>query len=309
MKLLSIVKDGKSSLGVRTEFGILDIKKAASLLEHPVTPVAWTIEKLIEGGFEQLETLRQFVTSVISALADSSAALDGRSKFQPAFFAEDSISIGPAVSKPGKIICVGTNYRRHAIEVNLPIPETPVLFSKFNNALAGHLQVVKIPKTAKNIDYEVELVIVMGKQARNVSEEDASSYIFGYSTGNDLSARELQFTTSQWLLGKTCDGFAPVGPYIVTADEIADPNHLHLLCKVNGEIRQSSNTKDMIFNCASLVSYISRHMTLEPGDLIFTGTPEGVILGYPEGEQKWLQSGDEIEVSVEGLGTLRTILE
>jgi 2-keto-4-pentenoate hydratase/2-oxohepta-3-ene-1,7-dioic acid hydratase in catechol pathway len=345
MKLLSIVgkdRNAPPTLGVWTEYGVIDVAKVmdAAGVREIVKPVeaaksmgvakvrglsdlhvALTIDELITHGLDGLETLRQLVAYVTSAIPAETGATGatgenrtkgetdfGKLEFESVLFAEDSISIGPVVSKPEKIICVGTNYRRHAIESNLPIPKTPVLFSKFNNALAGHRQVVKIPETAKKIDYEVELVIVMGKRAQNVSVQDALSYVFGYATGNDLSARDLQFTTSQWLLGKTCDGFAPVGPYVVTADEIPDPNHLKLECKVNGEVRQSSNTKDMIFSCASLISYISSHMTLQPGDIIFTGTPEGVILGYPEERQKWLQSGDEIEVSVEGLGSLKTVL-
>ena len=190
----------------------------------------------------------------------------------------------------------------------MAIPASPVLFSKFNNALSAHKATIQIPPSATKVDYEVELVIVIGKTIHNVSPAEALSCVFGYATGNDLSDRGAQFKTSQWLLGKTCDGFAPVGPYIVTADEIPNPDQLHLECRVNGEVRQSSNTSDMIFNCATLISYISHYMTLQPGDLIFTGTPEGVIVGYPEEKQVWLKAGDEIVSAVEGLGELRIVL-
>lgn len=154
------------------------------------------------------------------------------------------------------------------------------------------------------MDYEAELVIVMGRTARNVSREEAYKYVYGYCCGNDLSARDLQMRTQQWLLGKTCDKFAPVGPYLVTADEVGDPNQLAISCTVNGELRQSSNTADMIFKCDEIISYISQNFTLEPGDMIMTGTPEGVMLGYPPEQQVYLQAGDTITVEIEKLGRL-----
>jgi 2-keto-4-pentenoate hydratase/2-oxohepta-3-ene-1,7-dioic acid hydratase in catechol pathway len=190
----------------------------------------------------------------------------------------------------------------------MEIPTSPILFSKFSNALTGHKNTVNLPKTAEKFDYEAELAVIIGKTAQYVDEEDALSYVFGYSIGNDLSARDLQMRTGQWLLGKTCDGFAPVGPYIVTTDELSDPNNLDVECKVNGEIRQKANTRDMIFNCAKIISYASQYMTLKPGDIILTGTPDGVILGYPNEKQKWLEPGDEIKVSIGGIGTLSTTL-
>jgi 2-keto-4-pentenoate hydratase/2-oxohepta-3-ene-1,7-dioic acid hydratase in catechol pathway len=148
----------------------------------------------------------------------------------------------------------------------------------------------------------------MGKTARNVSEADALSYVFGYATGNDFTARDLQSRSSQWMLGKTCDGFAPVGPWLVTADQIEDPNNLKIECRVNGEVRQSSNTSDMVFGCRQLISYISKHLTLRPGDIIFTGTPEGVIAGYPKEKQVWLKAGDKLVTSIEKLGELEFVL-
>lgn len=194
----------------------------------------------------------------------------------------------PCLQNPGKIICVGTNYRRHAREVGLPIPEYPLLFSKFNSSLSAHGQAVAIPYGALQVDYEAELAFVIGKTARHVAREDALHHVFGYCNANDLSARDWQMRTGQWLLGKTCDGFCPLGPYLVTADEIADPNALGIRTFVNDELRQNSNTQDMIFHCDELISYISRHMTLSPGDVVLTGTPEGVILGYPEERRVWL---------------------
>jgi 2-keto-4-pentenoate hydratase/2-oxohepta-3-ene-1,7-dioic acid hydratase in catechol pathway len=181
------------------------------------------------------------------------------------------------------------------------------LFSKFNNTLAAARQPVKLPEVATQYDYEVELGVVIGKRAAMVTEETALDYVLGYCTANDLSARDLQMRTSQWLLGKSLDGFCPVGPYLVTRDEVADPQKLELHTWVNGQERQNSNTADMIFSVAEVISYTSRYMTLDPGDLIITGTPEGVILGMPQ-PRTWLKAGDEVAVEVQGLGRLVTPL-
>jgi 2-keto-4-pentenoate hydratase/2-oxohepta-3-ene-1,7-dioic acid hydratase in catechol pathway len=212
------------------------------------------------------------------------------------------------VTNPEKILCVGLNYARHARETNNPIPKLPILFNKFNNALNAHQGTVRVSAVpAERFDYESELVIVMGKKARNVSEAEALSYVFGYCNGNDFTARDLQSRSSQWMIGKTCDGFGLIGPYLVTADQV-DPDNLKIEGSVNGEVRQSSNTSDMVFNCAQIVSYASTLMTLLPGDVIYTGTPEGVISGYPKEKQVWLKPGDRLTTTIEKLGTLRFTL-
>ncbi|MBV9547240.1 MAG: fumarylacetoacetate hydrolase family protein [Chloroflexi bacterium] len=221
--------------------------------------------------------------------------------------AESELRLAPCVPQPGKIIAVGLNYRRHAHETGAAIPETPILFSKFNNTIAAPNEPVVLPHVASQYDYEVELGVVIGRRAAYVSREAALEYVLGYCTANDLSARDLQSRTSQWLLGKTLDGFCPVGPYLVTRDEVPDPQQLELKTWVNGELRQNSSTADMIFSVAEVVSYASQYMTLEPGDLIITGTPEGVILGMPE-PRTWLKPGDEVSVEVQGLGRLVTPL-
>ena len=194
--------------------------------------------------------------------------------------------------------------RRNRIWIYLPIL---FYFSKFNNALAAHHQAISLPEDAKKFDYEAELVIVIGKEASKITKEEALSYVFGYTVGNDFSARDLQFRSGQWLLGKSCDDFAPIGPYLVTSDEI-NPQNLDITCTVNGELRQSANTRDMIFDCATIISYVSQFMTLKPGDLIFSGTPEGVILGYPEESQQWLKPGDKVIVSIESIGELVNVV-
>jgi 2-keto-4-pentenoate hydratase/2-oxohepta-3-ene-1,7-dioic acid hydratase in catechol pathway len=215
------------------------------------------------------------------------------------------------VTRPEKIICVGFNYREHAAETNTPIPSAPPLFNKFNNALNNHGGTVRLPtRVARQFDYETELVIIFGKECRDVAEADALEVVAGYATGNDVSARELQTATSQFLAGKTSDGFAPVGPWLVTRDRVPDPNALRLQTWVNGKVRQDWNTRDMIFNCRKLISYASGVMTIKAGDIMFTGTPQGVILGEkaPREQRQWLKAGDEVVSLVEGLGELRVNL-
>jgi 2-keto-4-pentenoate hydratase/2-oxohepta-3-ene-1,7-dioic acid hydratase in catechol pathway len=216
--------------------------------------------------------------------------------------AEAGLRYGPCVPRPGKIVCVGLNYRRHAEESGMPVPETPVLFSKFGNAIAASGDEVSLPAVASQYDYEAELGVVIGRAARDVSEADALGHVWGYCCANDVSARDLQFRSTQWLLGKSLDRFLPIGPYLVSADEAGDPQGQRVRCLVNGEVRQDSNTVDMVFGVAELVSYISRHWALEPGDIIATGTPEGVAQGRPD--KPWLRPGDEVVVEVGELGRL-----
>jgi 2-keto-4-pentenoate hydratase/2-oxohepta-3-ene-1,7-dioic acid hydratase in catechol pathway len=290
LTLLNMRRDGEFRLGVKTTKGILDVGEAARLL-HMHAPA--TTDDLLQ--YEDGPSLN----ALVDAASKSSAA-------QKAFLKEESIEYGPAVTRPAKIVCVGLNYRKHAAEVGMPIPKQPVLFNKFNNALNYHNGAIKLPvEGAKKFDYEVELVMVIGKQAKNVSEADALSYVAGYCTGNDFTARDLQLETGgQWMLGKTPDQFAPLGPYLVTADQI-DPDNLKIECRANGETRQSSNTNDMIFNTRQIISFTSRFITLKPGDIIFTGTPEGVIQGKPKDKQVWLKPGDKIACSLEKLGELK----
>jgi 2-keto-4-pentenoate hydratase/2-oxohepta-3-ene-1,7-dioic acid hydratase in catechol pathway len=220
---------------------------------------------------------------------------------------ESSITHGRLLANPGKIVCIGLNYRRHAAEIGAPIPKVPILFNKFNNALAAHNAVIRLPprEVAYKFDYETELLVVMGRHARDVGEAEALDYVAGYCTANDFSARDLQLETGgQWMIGKTLDSFAPIGPYFVSAARVADPNNLKIETRVNGEVRQSSNTGDMIFNVKQLIAYISRHFALEPGDIISTGTPEGVIQGKPVDKRVWLKAGDKVASTIEKLGTL-----
>lgn len=281
---------GDYRLGVKTPKGILDVAAAAKGL-HMHAPA--TMDELLQN--EDGPSLNALVDAALKSAA-----------VKTAFVKEDGIGYGPVVTRPEKIVCVGLNYRKHAQETGAPIPKQPVLFSKFNTTLNHHNGTVKLPvEAAVKFDYEVELVIVMGREAKNVPEADALSYVAGYCTGNDFTARDLQYETGgQWLVGKTPDQFAPLGPYMVTADQVNGDN-LKLECRVNGETRQSSNTSDMIFSCRQMIHYISRVITLKPGDIIYTGTPEGVIQGKPKEKQVWLKPGDKIACSLENLGELK----
>lgn len=214
---------------------------------------------------------------------------------------DDNIRIGPPISRPSKIVCVGLNYAKHAAESGMNIPDEPVLFFKSSSAITGPYDPIIIPKNSSKTDWEVELAIVIGRKASYVSKEDALNYIAGYVLHNDVSEREFQIERSgQWVKGKSCDSFAPIGPFIATADEIENPNNLNLWLKVNGEEMQNSNTSDFIFNIEEVVSYISQFMTLIPGDIISTGTPFGVGLGL--NPPKYLKEGDIVELGIEGLG-------
>ena len=293
LTLGTIRVDNQWRLAAKTEGGVLDVLGAAQALG---IEVPHTIDEMFRsGGGGALEAVVQ----------KASASARTRNYIR----AMSELTFGPCLLEPEKILMVGYNYRKHIAEVKAEVPTEPVLFNKFNNALLGHGASVPLPtQVSTEFDYEVELVIVMGKTGRDITEADALSFVAGYCTGNDFSARDLQRRSTQFMLGKTPDGFAPLGPWLVTADQIPNPNSLGLSCHVNGERRQFSNTSDMLFNCAQIVSYISRHMTLRPGDIVYTGTPEGVIQGYPPERRVWLKPGDQITCEVEKLGKLRFAL-
>ncbi|THF77577.1 fumarylacetoacetate hydrolase family protein [Cohnella fermenti] len=297
MRLLNFEENGTYKLGVHIgdEESVLDVAAALAVRgnKSESAGIPATVQQVIEGGDAALTALEAFV-----AAATDASDRDNYMKQQ------SSLNLGPCVTHPNKIICVGLNYRKHAEETNAELPVYPILFNKFNNTLASHGEEIPLPKVSSKVDYEAELVIVIGKTAKYVPKEEALDYVFGYCNVNDLSARDLQLRTQQWLAGKSCDKFSPLGPYLVTADEVGDPNRLSIKCTVNGEVRQLSNTSDMIFDCAELVSYISECMTLVPGDLILTGTPEGVVLGYPPERQVYLKAGDTVSIEIEKLGTL-----
>jgi 2-keto-4-pentenoate hydratase/2-oxohepta-3-ene-1,7-dioic acid hydratase in catechol pathway len=206
------------------------------------------------------------------------------------------------IERPGKIVCVGLNYRDHAAEGGMDLPKAPLLFAKWPNTLIGHGDPIVLPPETEQVDYEAELGVVIGTKARRVSERDALDHVEGYICLNDVSARDLQFADGQWTRGKSPDTFCPVGPRLVPRGEIADPQALAVRCLVNGEALQDSSTAQMIFSVAEIIAYASQVITLDPGDLIATGTPAGV--GIFRDPKVLLQDGDEVSVEIEGLGTL-----
>ncbi len=218
-------------------------------------------------------------------------------------YPREDVQLLPPIPNPEKIICIGLNYRDHAEEQNLSLPQNPLIFAKFSSSLIGTDDEIRLPAISQKVDPEAELCVVMMQSGKGLSPERARQAIAGYTIGNDVSARDLQFSDKQWVRGKSCDTFAPCGPFLVTEDEIGDPHQLDVELKVNGKVQQSSNTRHLIFDCYTLVSYISQSITLKTGDLIFTGTPAGV--GVFRKPPVFLKAGDVVEVSIEKIGTLR----
>ena len=214
----------------------------------------------------------------------------------------DDVALLAPIPKPGKVMCVGRNYAEHAAETGSDVPDRPQLFAKFANAIVGPRDDVIHPSITRALDYEAELVVVIGRRASQVPEARALDVVLGYTCGDDISARDLQFGDAQWLRGKSLDTFAPMGPWIVTADEIPDPQALPIRCIVNGETRQDDTTANMVFSVAQIIAFVTEAITLEPGDVIFTGTPPGV--GFGMNPITYLAVGDHVRVEIDAIGTL-----
>ena len=258
----------------------------------------------------EVDGLRYDVSHLVEDYTEEFFASDGinrlKSEFDPksATKVDKGIRLGVPVSKPGKIICIGLNYRKHAEESGMTPPNEPLVFFKATSSLTGPNDNIIIPKNSRKTDWEVELAVVIGKRANYIDREVALDYVAGYVLHNDVSEREFQLERGgQWVKGKSCDTFSPIGPYLVTTDEIPDPNNLNLWLTVNGKKVQDGNTNDFIFNVQEVISYLSQFMSLMPGDIISTGTPEGVGLGFDP--PVFLKDGDVVELGVEGLGTSR----
>ena len=221
----------------------------------------------------------------------------------PAAYPLNSVTLLAPVPRPPKLICVGLNYRDHALESKMELPKVPTIFSKFPSAVIGPGECIVLPKNSTQPDYEAEFAFVIGRGGRHIPAERWQEHVFGYTIINDVSARDFQMATTQWLMGKTFDTFAPMGPHIVSADEIRDPHALDISLSIHGEVLQHSNTRELIFKIPELVAYLSSVVTLEPGDVVSTGTPAGV--GVARKPQRFLRPGDDVVVRVESIGELR----
>jgi 2-keto-4-pentenoate hydratase/2-oxohepta-3-ene-1,7-dioic acid hydratase in catechol pathway len=286
MRLVTYVRDGQQRIGSIDTIltGPRDAVVVDLVAVEPRLPS--TMVDLLRGGAPALELAR-----TASESAPSAARVP----------VEDVRLLAP-VPVPGKIVCIGLNYREHAAESGLPIPAEPVVFAKFANTVNGPYDPITLPAASSQIDYEGELGVVIGRRCRAVAAADALASVAGYLAVNDVTARDVQMRNGQWVLGKSPDGFAPMGPALVTADEVPDPQDLQLRVSIGGEVLQSSSTSDMIFPVATLVSFVSELVTLEPGDVIATGTPAGV--GMARRPPRWLAAGETVTVEFPRLGSL-----
>jgi len=290
MRLVTYESKGKWRAGVIVDGNIVDSTVAATSAEISIDTDPVPNRQIIRLNTDQ----QSHFWRAARAIADTHL-------FNVDFPLKDA-HLGPPIPDPDKIICLGLNYRRHAEEAGLAVPKVPLLFAKYRNTLCGPADPIILPSVSTEIDYECELAVVIRRSCKNVPAVDALDCVAGYMAFNDISARDLQFQTGQWLSGKTLDTFAPCGPVLVI-DEISDPQDLNIATRINGEVLQQSNTRDMIFSVAESIAYISQLMTLEPGDIIATGTPEGV--GFKRTPPIFLREGDMVEVEIENIGTLR----
>lgn len=287
-------------IGVWTPIGILDVALCAQVfsMQHGDKPLEFPqkMEVFFQGGAKLL----QYVDKVVQWALTASTA-------KTLLFNPSQARFLPPIQKPGKMLGIGMNYRAHCLEQKKEIPKHPIVFVKCPNALNSHDQPVVLPRATKQLDFEAELGVVIGKKGRHIPEEEALQYVGGYLNVNDITARDIQAREPQWTRAKSCDTFAPIGPLLVTPDEIENPQNLRVVGRLNGEVTQDASTADMIFTVAKLIAFISEVMTLEPGDIIATGTPSGV--GVCRTPQVFLKDGDVVEVEVEGLGILRNTIQ
>jgi 2-keto-4-pentenoate hydratase/2-oxohepta-3-ene-1,7-dioic acid hydratase in catechol pathway len=310
MKLLSMLVEGHNRAGILIGDEVLDVTAYCEIMELKGEWIEAdgdpTQFQHIEGAYrDALDVLRHGLTwrNNILAMIESAPALVGELKASGALIPLSAARLNPPVVNPGKILAVGLNYAAHAAEQNATPPEFPLVFSKNVTALIATRDEIKLPRVSEMIDYEAELAVVIGREATSVSADRAMEYVAGYTIMNDVTARDLQKRERQWVRAKGLDTFAPCGPWLVTADEIADPHHLDIELVVNGEVRQHSNTNDLIFKIPELIEFISQDLTLKPGDIISTGTPSGV--GVYMNPPVFLKDGDCVEIRVDGIGVLR----
>jgi 2-keto-4-pentenoate hydratase/2-oxohepta-3-ene-1,7-dioic acid hydratase in catechol pathway len=282
MKLITTKHNGRYKVGALiSDDQIIDLTHLVSDKDLTAAEVSTCFD--LDSGF--LDNAKKVISNTTTGYTDLA-----------------DVEVAASVPAPGKIICIGLNYRDHAEESGMAIPTKPVIFSKFSSCIIAPNESIIVPDESTQTDYEAELAVVIGRRASNVKREDAMNYVFGYANFNDVSARDFQFADAQWQRGKSCDTFAPIGPFVATTDEIPDPQDLSIKFRLNGETMQDSRTKQMIFGIAELIEYLSRYFTLEPGDIIATGTPPGV--GFARKPPVFLKNGDVAEVEIEGLGVL-----
>ncbi len=292
MKLARYLHSNMESYGVLVDHGIICFLALPKALKcNP--PL--TLHELIALSSKGVKIAEQLVRS------------STRNEKGNATISLDDVTLLSPVSSPPKIVCLGLNYKDHAEEQGKDTPDEPILFMKPRTAIIGSEQTIIRPKIVKQLDYEAELAIVIGDKGKNIRVSEAEKHIFGYTAFNDVSARDIQFKDKQWTRGKSFDTFAPMGPCITTANQIGDPNNLRVRTRVNGELRQDSSTKNMVFNVYEIVHHLSQVMTLEPGDIIATGTPAGVGV-FMKPKPKFLSPGDLVEVEIEKIGILRNII-
>ena len=297
MRLVTFEVNGAQRLGAVVGDRVIDLQAAGAALGaqgHGLGEAAIPADmlRLLQLGGEGMDAVR----ALLDAVGDGAAG-EGRYAYSAS-----AVRLRAPLPVPTKILCIGQNYRDHVLEQNVPMPEKPIIFAKFTTAVIGPGDDIIYPSTTRELDYEAELVVVIGKTGKHIARERAYDYVAGYMVGQDITARDLQRGDGQWVRGKTQDTFAPLGPYLVTRDEVPDPQALDIKLWVNGEVRQDSNTLNLIFDVPKLIAFISQGITLTPGDIIFTGTPPGV--GAFRKPPMFLQVGDEVTVEVEKLGRL-----
>jgi 2,4-didehydro-3-deoxy-L-rhamnonate hydrolase len=289
MKLMSVVTAKGPRLAAKLPSGVLIFSQANELFPQQARSLPFTLHAAlsVKGGLKR----------ILPQLQAASAHPDVQKYLVP----ESEVKAARPFL-PANVFCVGLNYKEHAKESNSPLPEQPVLFAKWTGAMIGPGDAIVLPPDSSKVDYEAELAVVIGQKCKGVTAEQALDYVAGYTCLNDVSARDFQRSDSQWSRAKSQDTFGPIGPCLVTRDEIPDPQALGIRCSVNGRLLQNSNTRDMIFSVRELIAYISRGMTLHPGDVISTGTPQGV--GFAQRPQVFLQAGDQVDVEIDGIGRL-----
>ncbi len=304
MRLLTFTQAGKTRAGIEVDGHVVDLAAASSVVpRHPsedVSLLPTDLREVLEAGNSALATVRRIQDWIATALRSGHRPTGPTG--EQIVFNRDQVTLRAPILRPGKIICLGLNYADHAAEGGSKPPTTPMLFAKFANTIIGSGEPIIKPKATQQLDYEAELAVVIGRRARHVATDQALDFVAGYMNLHDVSARDLQRETSQFFRGKSADTFAPCGPYLVTRDEIPDPHVLDIRSYVNGELRQSSNTRNLIFNVPFLINHITKTITLEPGDVISTGTPSGV--GTHRHPPQYLKAGDVVRVEVQGLGVL-----